>query len=337
MKLRINCILILFLPVACTHRFERQPSSEKYILPVTQFTEMVTYPQLGIKFRAGYSLETSELKGCVLYLQGLADSILNHKPYFSHLNQAGYRVIFFDYMGQGGSQGKMNNTRVKIGLPPNATKQMILKYENQDKHYEIPEQGDFFWSRYKGIKNGAGQSCEDSPKIVIGWSTGGLSAYSMAHEKRADAVILIAPGIHPNIMVGESASRWDKMLFFRKTISERTLTRNRFEGISNPHVDPISPGSPMYAPQFAGNLLITASNSTRWKIDSSVRGLVFLSGQEDSYVDREKTVKTLNKNAPQFEIRSYDGALHELDNETPDVANDLYVQSIKFLDSISKK
>ena len=298
---------------------------------------MVRYAPLNLNMRAGYSLETTQLKGCVLYLQGLADSIQNHKPYFSRLNDAGYRIIYFDYLGQGGSEGSMNDTRIQVELPTNATVPMLRRYSEREKYFEIPEQGDFFWVKYKSVKNQFGQDCSQSPKIVLGWSTGGLSAYRMAYEKKADAVILIAPGIHPKLMVGESAHRWDKMLMFRQTITEPTLTRNRFEGGTNPHTDPIKPKSPARVPQFGGNLLGVASHSTKWQINESIRGIVFLSGVEDSYVERDLTIQTLRKNASHFEVKSYDGALHELDNELPEVTNDLYENSIRFLDSVTTR
>lgn len=333
-------LLCSFTQTSCTHKTlhttlpeTRSPSSRGEALPVVEFQEMVLHPILKVKMRAGYSLETSELKACVLYLQGLGDSVLNHKPYFSYLNRAGYRIIYFDYMGQGGSEGYMNDTRVQVELDPHASKRRIERYERKDKHYETPEQGDFFWSRYQGVQNERGQDCSQSPKLVIGWSTGGLSAYRMAHEERAAAVILIAPGIHPRWMVGESSKRWDKMILLRDTITERTLTRNLFENQTNPHVDAVRPTSPAHVPQFAGNLLGIAYHSTKWQIEPSVPGLVFLSGDEDTYVKSEATRQTLLRNAPHFEVHSYAGALHELDNEIPDVTQDLYEKSVRFFDA----
>lgn len=325
---------LAILSSSCAHSQLRKPTSEAATLPPSEFLELVSVPTLNLKLRAGYSLETSELKGCILYLQGLADSIRNHRPYFSRLNEAGYRVIYFDYMGQGGSEGSMNNTRVQAELPPHATRQMLQRHEKVDKHYEIQEQGEFFWSRYKFVKNNIGQDCSESPRLIIGWSTGGLAGYRMANEKRADAVILIAPGIHPKWMVGESANSWNKMVFLKQVITERTLTRNRFEGEVNPHLEPIKPKSPANVPRFAGNLIGIATHSTSWKIQPSIQGMVFLSGMEDTYVDREATLSTLGKNAPHFEVVSYDGALHELDNETPEVTKDLYERSIRFLNSV---
>ncbi len=73
------------------------------------------------------------------------------------------------------------------------------------------------------------------------------------------------------------------------------------------------------------------------KIDDSIRGIVFLSGSEDSYVERNLTLQTLRKNASHFEVKSYDGALHELDNELPEVTTDLYESSVRFQDSVTSR
>ncbi len=297
--------------------------------------EMIEYTPLKLRLRAGYIPEKGALKGCVLYLQGLADSIQNHDPYFTALSGAGYRILTFDYMGQGGSEGKMNDTRVQAQLPPHATSEMKKRHEISTKYQEIPEQAEFVWNHYKDVKNEQGQDCNSSKKLVIGWSTGGLAGYRMAHEKRADAVVLLAPGIHPYWMVGESSKNPLKMIALQQTITEQTLTRNKFENSPNPHVDPIKPKSPAHSPQFAGNLVGVANGSQGWTIPSSVRGLVLLSGFEDTYVDREATQDTLRKNAPHFKVQAYDGALHELDNELPEVANDVRDQTIKFFDSVT--
>lgn len=337
MTLKISLIFLAVLSFSCAHRSQRQPNSETSVLPFKEFLEMVEHPVLKVKMRAGYTMEQRDLKACVIYLQGLADSVRNHKPYFSELSSAGYRVIYFDYMGQGGSEGAMNRTRIQVDLPPGATREMQQRYQRKDKHQEIPEQADFFWERYKHVQNERGQSCSDSPKLLIGWSTGGLSAYRMAHENRADAVVLIAPGIHPKTMVGESAEDWSKMIFLRQTITERTLTRNKFKDQENPHLDPVRPKSPAHSPQFAMNLKGIAGRSTAWKINPAVRGYVFLSGDEDTYVKREATEKTLRQNAPHFRMKSYPGALHELDNEIPEVAQDLYRETILFLDEVMRE
>ena len=266
-----------------------------------------------VNLRAGVfpEADSSSFKGCILYLQGLADSMLNHRPYFKALSERGYRIIAFDYIGQGGSSGTMNHSRI---------------FDPLFSNLEIGNQAKFVWNNYA--------ECANSKKMVIGWSTGGLAAYKLAHEEWADAVVLIAPGIHPNKIVGEAALRPTMLLTGEQIITKRTLTRNSFEDQNDPHVDIIKPVSPTLVPLFAANLVVSATISHSWQIKSQVKGLVFLSGANDTYVDRESTLKTLESKAPHFVIHAYEGALHELDNELPAVSQDLYVRTIRFFESL---
>lgn len=322
--MKIISIFLLLLFVSCSST-NRTPSSVKHSILTNQNFEMVTYPSGGKeKIRIASFKEKGSFKGCVLYLEGLGDSLKNHMPFFSKLTDHGYRVIAFDYKGQGGSEGSMNDVRINVELPPNATKDMIKRYERVDKFKSIPVMADFVWTR--------SPDCHLFKKRIIGWSTGGAAAYVMAHKKQGDVFVLIAPAIAPKVMIGESAKRWDKMLSFRQTITERTLTRNTFENEVNPHQDDIKPKSPMHVPQFAGNLMLIASLTKNWKIDSSIKGMAFLSGKEDTYVDRDKTLSLLQKNAPHFKLKIYNGALHELDNELPEVSQDLHESVVRFLD-----
>lgn len=296
--------------------------------------EMVSIPGINLKLRAGYFSEKEKLRGCVLFLQGLGDSMRNHAPYFKSLSEAGYRLISFDYMGQGGSEGTMNKTRLSTGFPPDVTEIMLKKYHQKEKYYEIGHQANYIWDTFSKVKNEEGESCVNSKKRVIGWSTGGLAAYKMAKDKLADAVVLIAPGIHIKFMVGEAKKSPSKLFFLQQVITERTLTRNRFQKVPNPHIDPIKPTSPAQIPQFSGNLYLTSKESQGWKISKDIPGTVFLSGLKDTYVDRDRTINTIRKNSSHFEISSYDGALHELDNEIDKVTNDLYSKTILFFNSI---
>jgi alpha-beta hydrolase superfamily lysophospholipase len=254
-------------------------------------------------------------KGCVLYLEGLADSLLNHEPLFRKLSDAGYRTVAFDYLGQGGTSGTMNDTRLSSAL---------------EKDYEIGTQAKWVWNLFSGndykLKN---RNCSGSKRRVIGWSTGGLAAYKLAHENWAQEVVLIAPGLHVKAMVGEAADDWSRMYMFRDTITLRTLTRNR-GGRNDPHVDPVKPSTPAVIPMFAANLLATSLESKNWKIPREVRGFVFLSGKEDTYVDRDKIYGIIRKNAPHFGVQVHDGSLHEMDNELPPVANDVRERTVKF-------
>lgn len=331
MKIALILSCFSLLIYSCSSSKTRELASKK---EVKKITSMIEIPGIKRKLRSAYFLEQDKLKGCVLYLQGLGDSLNNHDPFFSSLNQAGYRVITFDYLGQGGSEGSMNKTRVSTSLPPDVTGIMMRRYLKKNKYYEIGNQAEHVWGKLSKIKNKYGQSCEESKKLVVGWSTGGLAAYKMAKDKKADAVVLLAPGINIKLLVGEAASSPSRMLFFKEVITERTLTRNKFKGMLNPHKDEVKPKSPAYIPQFSGNLFFTSKNAQRWKISKDIRGLVFLSGKEDTYVDRDATIKTIRKKTPHFNIISYDGALHELDNELEEVTEDLYPRIINFFDSI---
>lgn len=307
--------------VGCSLISKRQPQNEASRWHFDKTLYDVKHPYLAnptvrdAHLRTGYYTESTNVpfKGCVMYLEGLADSVANQQPLFHHLSESGYRVVFFDYMGQGQSEGSMNNSRVTDPI---------------NESLQLSSQAKFVWNLYS-------HPCGTSKKLVIGWSTGGLVSYKLARETWADAVILIAPGIHAKKFVGEAATSPSALVTLQPVITERTLTRNTFSKGYNPHVDPIKPDSPMKVPLFAANLLASSLLSQTWQINEKVKGLVFLSGVEDTYVDRDATIRTLNKNAPHFHIVQYDGALHEIQNELPEVASDMYQKTTQFLDRIT--
>jgi alpha-beta hydrolase superfamily lysophospholipase len=223
-------------------------------------------------------------RGNILYFEGLGDSIQNHAPLFNRLTAEGFRVIAFDYMGQGGSEGEMNDTRI----------------------WDIPRVGLQVLSRY-------GRDLPLFPKpIILGWSTGGLAGYLAAQQQVAAAVILIAPGISPNFIVGEQ-----HLLHFQvDRITQRTLTTAKYDlQHPNPHVDVIAPNSPLAVPDFALSLQIAAAESKNWNINPSIPGFVLLSGAKDTYVNASDTMKVIRKHAAHFKIEMYAAALHEIDNE----------------------
>ena len=255
-----------------------------------------------VTIRSGYLQESRQkkFKGNILYYQGLADSMLNHDPLFEKLQNAGYRVIAFDYMGQGGSSGKMNNTTIE----------------------NINNIGDIVLNKLKNQST--------SKYNIIGWSTGGLAAYRKAfydQGRKINSVILIAPGIAPNFIVGEGLSS-----FPIDEISIESLTSNRFENINNPHEDPISPRSPLYVPKFALNLQVTALKARlKWKINKKVKGFVLLSGENDTYVNSSQTKNTIRKNSKHFYLKTYENALHEIDNEKEKIASQARIDILNML------
>ncbi len=334
-----TCLILLLISTiisSCASRklnkneLLRQPQSELSQSPV--FFEKIKIKNLTDYQRAGFLLEAknSEFKGCLIYLQGLGDSIQNHYPLFNKLSKAGYRVLVFDYLGQGESEGSMAKTRINSKGDPFP--------KNDD--YEIGVQAKFIWERYSANSDPIyGRNCAQSKKRVIGWSTGGLAAYKLANEGWASEVALVAPGIVPNICVGEAGKSsliqcTAKNLSLDHIITLRTLTSNSYANTLNPHFESIKPSRFLEIKEFAINLVSTAYLQARfWKIHPIVKGIVFLSGEEDTYVNRDKTNSILKKNASHFKIIKYDGALHEIDNEIPQIANDMHEKTIQFFNS----
>lgn len=260
----------------------------------------------GIKFtlakiRAGYLPHKGPFKGNVIYYQGLGDSMMNHDPLFKKIAANGYRVIAFDYMGQGKSSGSMNRTRIEY----------------------IPWIGDRIWNKYALKIN------QFPKKNIIGWSTGGLAAYLSAVENKVDKVILISPGIAPRKIVGEGI--WNDI---PNEITIETLTTDiYFDRLSDPHRDEIKPNSPMKVPLFAINLLITAKKVEHRNVSKLIKGFVLLSGEDDTYVNANRTREIIRENAPHFEIQTYEDALHEIDNERRDIREAAHRDILHFLNS----
>lgn len=252
--------------------------------------------------RAGYIKETAPFKGNIIYYQGLGDSMLNHLPLFSALSEDGWRVIAFDYVGQGGSSGCMNSTRL----------------------VEIPYIGDQVWNRFYNSKT------TKTKKTIIGWSTGGLAAYMQAARSKADKVILLAPGIVPNKIVGEGLRSWPVN---RISLESLTTAAADYSRIQDPHLDPIKPNSPVMVPEFAIDLLSSAKSAQKMKMPLKVSGLVLLSGENDTYVNAAKTSRVLEKNAPLFKVKSYPGALHEIDNEVEHIQREAILDIVDFLNT----
>ncbi|MBL7714621.1 MAG: alpha/beta fold hydrolase [Bdellovibrionales bacterium] len=254
-----------------------------------------------VKIRAGYMEENPKVpfQGNIIYLEGLADSMMNHHSFFKKLTQRGYRVIAFDYMGQGRSTGSMNNTRIK----------------------NIRTLSQKVWEKF------ATKLDQVPTRTVIGWSTGGLAAYALGLHGLADRMVLIAPGLVPNAIVGEGLGSWPP-----NEITLESLTSDTYgPGNPDPHFDPISPKSPVLVPSFAANLLGTAQLVSRKKMDPKVRGLVFL-GSDDSYVDSPRTREVLKEIAPHFLVHTYDGARHEIHNERQAIREGLMEDVLDFLD-----
>lgn len=256
-----------------------------------------------VSIRNGFLAENSSVpfRGNVIYYQGLGDSMLNHMPLFKKLTNEGFRVIAFDYMGQGGSSGSMNDTRI----------------------HEIGKLGDIIWRKHA-------RNLKQFPhKNIIGWSTGGLAAYVEGiNNPQVKKVALIAPGIAPNKIVGEQDPCHLK---FNQITLESLTSQTYAPGIKNPHLEGIKPKSPLNVPLFSIDLLTTAAKYAKKSVPTRLAGLVLLSGDEDTYVDAAKTRRIINEKAHHFEMKQYPHTLHEIDNEREPAQTSAHQDIIDFL------
>ncbi|MDG0817187.1 alpha/beta hydrolase [Bdellovibrio svalbardensis] len=258
----------------------------------------------GVVFiRNGYLEENQNVpfNGNIIFYEGLGDSMVNHQPLFQKLTDAGYRVIAFDYMGQGGSSGSMDDTRI----------------------LEIGKLGNKIWNLH------ARDLTNFPKKTILGWSTGGLAAYTQAAlEGDVDTVVLIAPGISPKYFVGEQHPLRGEI----DLITIPTLTTQIYgEGILDPHIDPIKPDSPVKIPCFSIDLALTAKMMRSTPMSRRMKGFVLLSGNKDTYVDAKETRRILRRTAPHFSLKQYHGALHEIDNEAEPISSMAHQDILNFL------
>lgn len=254
-----------------------------------------------VSIRSGFFKENTKepFMGNILYLQGLGDSMMNHRPLFEMLSEHGYRVITFDYMGQGGSKGTMNYTRIKDQYFPNLNIHTLAEY---------------FWQKYRRVDK-VGRDF----RTIIGWSVGGLVAYEMAHRQWAQRVILIAPGLAPKSIINKNFK-----------ITMESLTNAVWPSSNDPHIEPIKPDSPFSIPMFSTNYLSIASKARRYKIAKSISGLVLLS-RDDVHIHSDKSKRVILRNSKHFKISEFHNCKHELDNEIPEVSNRVKQEIIDFL------
>jgi hypothetical protein len=144
----------------------------------------------------------------------------------------------------------------------------------------------------------------------------------MAKDKWADAVVLIAPGLHPQLVPGDSFA-----------INVDTLACRTYPQGTSPHIDAVRPSNALKVPLFAMNLLETSVYAKSWKVDPKIKGLVFLGG-EDHYVHTPKIPGALKRIAPQFQVLHYAKACHEIHNSHDQIRNDLVKRTIEFFNGI---
>ncbi len=261
-----------------------------------------------IYLRTGVYLETGALKLCALYLEGLGDSIANQEPLFRHLSSRGVRTIAFDYPGQGGSEGTMNQTAI---LNPTRRPNQIAACADQA------------WKRHAG-------GCPNAKPLVVGWSTGGIAGYAMAAKGQALGVILFAPALAPHTLIGEAAVHPEWLAALKPVITVETLTHATYASGEDPHVEPIRVDNPFKVPLFASELLSSAAAASLKKVPASVPGLVFLGG-DDTYVKSASVEQTVRKRAAHFRLKLLEGARHEIANERPETTSVVYSEITAFL------
>jgi hypothetical protein len=250
---------------------------------------------VNVKIRSGILPHQGNFKGNILYFEGLGDSMLNHAPLFSKLTSHGYRIIAFDYMGQGGSSGSMDDTRIKV----------------------IPEMGKAILHKW---------AVQSGPLIILGWSTGGLAGYLATQRMKVDGVILIAPSLSPRFILGEGIQ---KLPINQITI--RTLTSDNYNKFKDPHIDMIRPSSPLKVLNFSLDLVQSSQEAKKLSMHSRIKGLVLLGGKKDNYINSIKTQNIIKKMAPYFIIRNFPDALHEIDNERLEIRELAHEEILSFL------
>ncbi len=214
-------------------------------------------------------------RGNLVYLEGLADSMRNHAPLFSAVARSGWRVVSFDYLGQGGSTGSMNRMRMASILELATT-----------------------------VLGKAGRRAPGSKTVVLGWSTGGLAAYDWARRGGIDGAILMAPGLSIRPIVGEHGK-----------ITLESLTSRVDPPGQDAHLEPIRPDSPFKVPLLAADLFRTSLASRAWKVSPQVPGLALLTGRLDTFVDGPGSETVLRRGAPHFSVVHLEDSRHEPDNE----------------------
>lgn len=251
-------------------------------------TRMISHPSFGslgeeVPIRIGEQRPVGTPKGDVLYLMGLADRIDNHAPLFSAWTSQGYRVVTFDYPGQGESGGSLNHFDFSE-LANLATRVIDTEYREDDAR----------------------------PLIIAGWSTGGLLAIRMAQvesfpkpRRRPQHMVLFAPGISVRPIVGEL-----------QLITWESLTSN----VNAPgYGKPMKPMSPLEVPMFAARLFATSLLSRVGSFPKDIPTLVLLGGEdEDVYAKTSKVKEWVSKrrgDGANVVGVQCPGMKHQLDNE----------------------
>lgn len=230
-----------------------------------------------------YSPANRKINADVLFLHGYGDTFTNHKPLFNQLNDAGLRVISFDYPNHGNTVSKGFH--------------------------------DLDFNGFKDLTNLAEMVLEEKlgkekrPLLIMGWSTGGLLGIRMTqgllnkkYLDRVEGLLTMAPGVSVKKCVGNAVCK-----ITNKTLSNNPSKQNR----------KIKPSYPLGRVGFASALLLNAHNS--WKSGVDFPHLVIVAGDNDQYVKSKRIKEWSKKQVSKFDsqVIGYQcpNAKHELDNE----------------------
>ena len=240
-------------------------------------------------------------KGNILYLQGFADSMMNHRPLFEKIASAGFNIIAFDYVGQGDSTGSMNSMSIT----------------------KINKLATNVWDYYVDDKA--------EKKIILGWSTGGLAAYKYGHdfENEVKALILLTPGIIVKPVLSVKLETLTRVNY-RMGVHDPHIDPIR----------PSSPMLvPTFAASLASTAIFKSTRYKLSKKIKGMA--LFASNDDAYIFSNAsyKVLKANNPHfkVHQYKKQGYflsKGALHELDNEISTIASDVRKRIIAFLNEI---
>lgn len=234
---------------------------------------------LNCRLRVFESRPSGGIVSDLIFYTGFADRADNHRPLYKKLNEAGIRVISFDYPSHGESKCRSLNDYSIMDLVTLATEVLQFKLEDLTR-----------------------------PLIVSGWSTGGLVALRSLQEKldykqKIDSLILISPGVSVYLFPGDHG-----------LVTEKTLLSNP----TPPHVGTISPASPYDVPLFSFSLLANAYKSRKFDFPQ-VPTLILIAGEKkDAYVNTRSLKNIINRNRKKNSyIKAIEcpESMHEMDNE----------------------
>ncbi len=239
-----------------------------------------------------YLPSTQTIVGDIFYLHGFADTFSNHRALFHEWTDAGFRVLAFDYPGHGGT--RTLNPKININ---DFNFEGLMTLANQVERIKRQD--------------------ANRPLLLAGWSTGGLLAVRMIQKgnlaklsRRPQGMILFAPGISVNAVVGRQSFRYPL-----GEVTFETLTHNEdTRGLAAPF--PRSPGD---APLFASNLFYHSLASQGNAYPAQIPTLVFVAGDStDKYVPSSKVTRWVKGLPGQAVGVQCPNARHWLDNELPE-------------------